>query len=117
MATDKAAKKAIARDRHMRITPNKLRAVANLIRGKKVEVAIDTLRYCPRRGAKSILKVVQSALANADVQGGLDVDRLKVSMIRVDEGPSWKRHRPRSRGMAAPLVKRTSHLTVELAEG
>ncbi len=102
--------------KHVRIAPNKLRAVVNMVRGKRVETALDLLRYCDRRGAESVLKLVKSAVANADQKGGVDVDRLVVRKIQVDEGPRWKRSRPRSRGMAQPIVKRTSHVKVELVE-
>ncbi|MBI2343324.1 MAG: 50S ribosomal protein L22 [Deltaproteobacteria bacterium] len=109
-------KSVTATFRHVRITPNKLRAVVDLVRGKRVDQAIDLLRYCERRGAKSVLKIVKSALANADQQGGIDVDRLVVGIIRVDDGPRWRRFRPRSRGMAHPIIKRSSHLNIELIE-
>ena len=102
--------------RYVRIAPNKLRAVVNIVRGKPVESAVDLLRYCPRRGAESVLKLVKSAIANADQRGGVDVDRLVIQSIKVDEGPRWKRSRPRSRGMANPVIKRTSHIFVELSE-
>ncbi len=102
--------------KYVRIAPNKARAVANLVRGKGVEEAIDILRYCPRRGAESLLKLVKSAVANADQRGGIDVDRLIVGKLLVNDGSRSKRFRPRSRGMASPFVKRSSHLNIELVE-
>lgn len=107
---------ASAEFRFVRSAPNKLRAVANLVRGKGVEAALDILRFCPRRGATPMLKLVKSAVANADQKGGIDVDRLIVGKLVVNEGPRGKRFRPRSRGMAHPVVKRTCHLNIELVE-
>jgi large subunit ribosomal protein L22 len=102
--------------RHVRISPTKLRGLVNLVRGQRVEDAIDILRLSPRGGASVILKLVKSAVANVDVQGALNVDKLKIGAITVNEGPRLRRFRPRSRGMAAPIRKRTSHLNIELVE-
>ena len=107
---------ATAEFRFVRIAPNKVRAVANLVRGKGVEEALDILRYTPRRGAASVLKLVKSAVANADQRGGIDVDRLIVGKLIVNEGPRTKRMRPRSRGMAHPFIKSSCHLCIELTE-
>ncbi len=111
-----AAKSSTAIFRHVRIAPNKMRAVVNLVRGKPVEQALDLLRYCPRSGATNVLKLIKSAVANADQQGGVDVDRLMVREIRVDEGPRGRRQRARSRGMAVVVIRRTSHVSVQLVE-
>lgn len=102
--------------RYVRIAPTKLRGLVNLVRGKQVEKALDLLRFSPQRGATSVLKLVKSAVANADSRGGVDVDRLYIGSIKVDEGPRWKRHRPRSKGMANGIIKRTSHVSIELVE-
>lgn len=102
--------------KHVRISPQKARAVVNLVRGKKVQSAIDTLNYCPRHAAPIVSKLIKSAVANANVSGGVDIDNLHVSEIYVGCGPSLKRWRARARGMAGPIIKRTSHITVLLEE-
>lgn len=107
---------AQARFSHVRIAPRKMEGIADLVRGKRVEEALALLQLCPRKGAESILKLLKSAVANADQRGGVDVDRLFVRAIRVNGGPQQKRWRPRSRGMAHPILKRTTHVEVELGE-
>lgn len=102
--------------RFVKISPTKIRAVAGLVRGKKVEEALDLLRYNVRRSATPLLKLLKSAVANADQKGGVDVDRLYVKSLLVNEGPRMKRMRPRSRGMANRVVKAMSHIVVELGE-
>lgn len=102
--------------KHIRISPTKLRSVANLVRGKRVEDALDVLRFTSSKGAVPVFKLVKSAIANADQKNTVNIDKLFIKTIKVDEGPRWKRFRPRSRGMANPYVKRTSHLSIELAE-
>ncbi|MBI4238005.1 MAG: 50S ribosomal protein L22 [Deltaproteobacteria bacterium] len=101
---------------HVRMAPTKVRVVANLVRGKRVETAMELLQFCTRRAAGPVLKLLKSALANADQRGGVDVDRLYVRTLTVNEGPRLKRSRPRSRGMAHPIVKASSHLQIELGE-
>lgn len=93
-----------------------MEGIADLVRGKRVEEALQLLQFCPRRGAGQLLKLLKSAVANADQRGGADVDRLYVRAIQVNEGPRMKRWRARSRGMAQPVLKRMSHLRVELGE-
>ena len=110
----KAASRAVFK--HVRLSPRKMKGVLSLVRGKDLQSAIDTLTYCRRRAAKSVLKLIKSAAANADNKGGFDLDNLVIKTITVSQGPTLKRHRPRSRGMANPILKRTSHITVELAE-
>jgi len=99
------------------VTPRKARYVVDLIRGKPVNEALDILRFCPRRAAGLLSKVVMSALANAQ-QSESDVDhnRLRLVDVRADDGPTVKRWTPRSRGQMYPLLLRYSHLTVVLAE-
>ena len=106
--------KAVAR--YIRISPQKARLVADLIRGKDVETAINTLRFMPKKGARIIRKVVESALANAGQNDAIDVDTLYVKTIFVDGGPSLKRIQPRSMGRANRILKRSSHITVVLDE-
>jgi large subunit ribosomal protein L22 len=95
-----------------RISPTKVRPFADLIRGKTTEQAIDALKYLPNRGARMLEKVLASAIANAEDRGARNVMNLKVALARVDGGPSFKRFRPRARGMAAPIIKRMAHIHV-----
>ncbi|MCP3851559.1 MAG: 50S ribosomal protein L22 [Gammaproteobacteria bacterium] len=106
--------KAVAK--YIRISPQKARLVADVIRGKNVETAITTLRFMPKKAAKIIRKVVESAVANADQNEAIDVDTLYVKDILVDGGPMLKRFRPRAQGRATRILKRTSHITVVVAE-
>jgi len=106
--------KAVARN--IRISPQKARLVADLIRGKDVELAINTLRFMPKKGARIIRKLVESALANAGQNEAIDVDTLYVKTIFVDGGPTLKRIQPRSMGRANRILKRSSHITVVLDE-
>ena len=105
-----------ATHRFAKIAPRKARYVMDLVRNQQVEKSLEILRFCPRRGAPMIAKVIQSALANAIQEGGMESDALHVIDARVDEGPTGKRWRPRARGMAFPILKRTSHLTIVLGE-
>lgn len=105
-----------ATHRFARITPRKARYVMDLVRNQPVERSLEILRFCHRRSAPMIAKVITSALSNAIQEGGASPERLVVREARVDEGPTGKRWRPRARGMAYPIFKRTSHLTVILAE-
>ena len=107
---------AVARVRFLRVTPRKAMLVANLIRGKKVQEALDSLSFNKRHVAKDLKKLLQSALANADQKGGMDPDNLYIKKITVDRGPILKRWRARARGMAGRIEKRTSHITLELDE-
>lgn len=106
--------KAVARD--IRISPQKARLVADLIRGKDVETAINTLRFMPKKGARIIRKLVESALANAGQNEAIDVDTLYIKKIFVDGGSMLKRIRPRAQGRACRILKRSSHITVVLDE-
>ncbi|GAB4261704.1 MULTISPECIES: 50S ribosomal protein L22 [Deferrisoma] len=102
--------------RYLRMSPRKVRLVADLVRGRRVEEAIRILRFTPRRASLPVRKVIESAVANAENNHGLDIDQLWVREIRVDEGPTLKRWRPRARGRATPIMKRTSHVAVVLEE-
>lgn len=106
--------KAVAK--HIRISPRKARQVVDLVRGKSVGEALDILRFMPNKAATPVFKVVESAAANAENNFDMNRDDLFVSKIFVDEGPTMKRIRPRARGMADRIRKRTSHITVVLAE-
>ena len=106
--------KAVAR--YIRMSPRKARYVADLIRGKKVEDALDVLAFTPRRASNTVSRLLKSAIANAGQNESIDVDTLYVKKIFVDEGPMLKRFRPRAMGRAARIRKRTSHITVILDE-
>lgn len=105
-----------ARIKMIRITPRKMRIVANYVRGKDVQKAIDFLTFCKRRAARPLLKLIKSAVANADQKGGIDLDNLFIKELLVDKGPTMKRWMPRARGMATPILKRTSRVNVVLDE-
>lgn len=105
-----------ASHRFARIAPRKARYVMDLVREMRVENALETLRFNHRRASPMIAKVIRSAMANAVQEGGAKTEDLVIARAYVDEGPTWKRWRPRARGMAFPIFKRTSHLNVELQE-
>lgn len=99
-------------EKYIRISPKKARLVADVVRGQNAVTALATLRFMPKKAAKIIYKALNSAVANATNNAGLDKNDLIISRITVDKGPSLKRFRPRSKGMASALLKRTSHITV-----
>lgn len=105
-----------ASHRYARVTARKARYVMDLIRHQPVERALDTLQFTSRRAAPMISKVVKSALQNAIQEGGANPEDLVIAKALADEGPTWKRWQPRARGMAFPILKRTSHLKIELAD-
>ena len=102
--------------RFLRMAPRKVRLVADQVRGQPVEEALQALRFSPRAASRPLKKLIESAVANAENNHGLDIDTLWVREIRVDEGPTLKRWRPRAQGRAFPVMKRTSHVSVVLAE-
>ena len=102
--------------RHARVSPQKARLVADQIRGLPVENALNVLAFSPKKAAGLIKKVLDSAIANAEHNEGADVDELKVSAIFVNEGPVMKRLRARAKGRANRILKRTSHITVTVAD-
>jgi large subunit ribosomal protein L22 len=102
-----------------RVSAQKARLVANVVRGKDVEEAIEVLSFTNKKSAPIIRKLVESAVANAEVKNAssgaeIDVDDLFVEVITVDAGPSLRRFRPRARGRATKILKKTSHITVVL---
>jgi large subunit ribosomal protein L22 len=101
--------------RYARIAPRKARLVADLIKGLPLDQAEAQLMYTSKRAAKIILKLIESAKANA-LAKKFDLNKLYVKNITVDQGPMFKRYLPRARGMATPIQKKTSHITVILAE-
>jgi len=106
----------VARARYIRISPFKARLVADMIRGKPVEQALQILSFTPKASAPLLKKVLNSAVANAENKGDIDVDTLFIKSVLVDEGPTWKRFQPRAMGRASPIRKRTSHITIVLDE-
>lgn len=110
------AKEAKSIAKYVRIAPRKVRIVADLIRGKNVEDAFAILRFTPKRGSTLLEKVLRSAVANAENNFDMDVDKLYVSSCYVDQGPTLKRIHPRSRGQAFSILKHTSHITVVVSE-
>ncbi|MBN2419017.1 MAG: 50S ribosomal protein L22 [Deltaproteobacteria bacterium] len=100
--------------RYVRISPQKVRLVMDQIRGKKVEDALNMLKFAPQKGAVLLLKLVNSAVANAQQSSDVDVDKLYIKKIFADDGPMFKRIIPRASGRATRILKRTSHLTVVL---
>lgn len=109
--------RAAATLKHARISAQKARLVADLIRGQRVEQALNTLSFSTKKGAGLVKKVLESAIANAEHNAGADVDELKVESIQVNEGPTMKRIMPRAKGRANRIMKRTSHITLTVAEG
>ena len=106
--------KAVAK--YIRIAPRKVRIVVDLIRGKSVGEAIAILKFTPKVGSEVVEKVLKSAIANAEHNYDMNVDKLFVSEAFVDQGPTLKRIHPRSRGQAFKILKRSSHVTVAVKE-
>ncbi|CAH0993241.1 50S ribosomal protein L22 [Sinobacterium norvegicum] len=99
-----------------RISAQKARLVADQIRGKSVEEALDVLAFSNKKAAEIVKKVLDSAIANAEHNEGADIDELNVSTVFVDEGMTMKRIRPRAKGRADRIMKRTCHITVKVAD-
>ena len=106
----------VAKLKGARMSAQKARLVADQIRGKSVESALDILQFSTKKGADIIKKVLESAIANAEHNDVADVDELKVSTIFVDEGMTMKRIKPRAKGRADRIFKRSCHITVKVAE-
>ncbi|MDR5898995.1 MULTISPECIES: 50S ribosomal protein L22 [Vreelandella] len=105
-----------AKLRGARLSAQKARLVADQVRGKPVAEALDLLTFSPKKAATLVKKVLQSAIANAEENEGMDIDELRVSTICVDEGMTLKRIKPRAKGRADRILKRTCHITVKVAE-
>jgi large subunit ribosomal protein L22 len=101
---------------YARISPQKCRLVADQIRGLPVEKALQLLAFSPKKASALVKKVLESAIANAEHNDGADIDELKVSKIFVDQGPTLKRMRARAKGRGNRILKRTSHITVMVAD-
>jgi large subunit ribosomal protein L22 len=109
---------ATAKLRYLRITPRKVRVVADLIRGKKVDRALAQLAFVEKRAAEPLAKLLRSAVANADQssKGSVDVDQLVVKSLMVDQGPSLRRYMPRAMGRAFKILKKTSHISLTVTD-
>ena len=106
-----------AKLRHARISPQKCRLVADLVRGKPVGGALGLLKFTPKKGAELVLKVLESAIANAEHNLGADIDQLRVARIEIDAAPVLKRFAARAKGRGNRIVKRNSHITVQVSDG
>ncbi|NLV88980.1 MAG: 50S ribosomal protein L22 [Tissierellia bacterium] len=106
--------RAIAK--YVRISPRKVNFICKEIRGKQVDEALSILRFTPKKGARILEKVLTSAIANAENNFNMDRDNLYVSDAYANDGPHMKRWRPKARGMAYPILKRTSHIGVVVKE-
>ena len=98
------------------VSAQKARLVADQVRGQKVDQALNTLAFSPKKAAHLVKKVLESAIANAEHNDGADVDELRVSAIFVDEGMTMKRIKPRAKGRADRIFKRTCHITVKVSD-
>jgi large subunit ribosomal protein L22 len=105
-----------AKLRYARISAQKVRLVADQVRGKPVEQALQLLSFSPKKAAAIVKKVLESAIANAEHNEGADIDELKVSTIYVDDGPSMRRWQARAKGRVNHIIKRTSHVTVMVGD-
>ncbi|QIZ78461.1 50S ribosomal protein L22 [Ferrimonas lipolytica] len=106
----------LAKHRFARTSPQKARLVADQIRGLPVDRALDILTFSNKKAGSLVKKVLESAIANAEHNEGLDIDNLKITKIFVDEGPTMKRIMPRAKGRADRILKRSSHITVVVAD-
>src|SRR5271155_4765905 len=102
--------------RYARISPQKCRLVVDTIRGKSATLAVTTLKFMPKKGAKIVLKVLDSAIAN-DYNFNADVDELKVTRVEVDPAPMFKRFHARAKGRGVRIAKRNSHILVQVSDG
>lgn len=100
----------------VQISPQKVRLVADQIRGKSAEEALDILAFSKKKAAAIVLKLLNSAIANAEHNDGADVDELRISTIFVNEGRTLKRLKPRAKGRADRILKRACHITVKVAD-
>jgi large subunit ribosomal protein L22 len=115
-ARSKGKMETLARTRYIRLSPQKLRLICNLVVGKTVDQALSILQFTPKKGAKVVSKTLMAAVANARDQQNVDEDRLFVKRVTADIGPTWKRSLQRAHMHATPILKRTSHLTVVVDE-
>jgi large subunit ribosomal protein L22 len=106
-----------AKLKYARISAQKCRLVADVVRGEPVGSALATLKFMPKKGAELVRKVLASAVANAEHNHGVDIDELKVSRVLIDVAPQLKRFAARAKGRGTRIVKRNSHITVAVSDG
>lgn len=114
-STDIQTREVRATAKYVRVSPGKARLVVDLVRGKSVAAAFDILHFSERNVAVDVEKVLRSAVANAENNNGMRADDLFIKYAYVDEGPTLKRIRPRAKGSASRILKRTSHITIIVA--
>ncbi len=102
--------------KHLRVSPRKARLLADMIRGKSVQKALDALRFTKKKTSIDFIKLVKQAVANAGQKASVDTDQLIVGKVFVNQGPVMKRFMPRAKGSASPILKRFSHIYLELIE-
>jgi len=102
--------------KYLRVSAQKTRLVADMVRGKKVDEALILLRFTPKKSGRLITKVLRSAMANAENAKSFDLEKLYIKIIKIDQGPRLKRFRPRAMGRATRIIKPSSHITVVLQE-
>lgn len=102
--------------KYVRISPQKVRKLIDAVKGRPVEDSLNILKFMPQKGATIMEKLVRSAVANAEQKPDIDVDNLVIKNVIADQGPTLKRFRARARGRGTRILKRTSHITVILAE-
>ncbi len=103
--------------RYARISPQKCRLVASQIRGKPVSQALHILQFSRKKAAHLVRKVLESAIANAENNDGADIDELRVSVVMIGDAPTYARFRARAKGRGSRIIKRNSHITVQVADG
>jgi large subunit ribosomal protein L22 len=103
--------------KYVRISPQKVRKLIDVVKGKPVEEGLNLIKFMPQKAATIVEKTIRSAVANADQVPDLDVDSLVIQNITADQGPTLKRFKARARGRGTRILKRTSHITVILTEG
>jgi large subunit ribosomal protein L22 len=106
-----------AKLKNARLSPQKGRLIADMVRGKPVGQALNTLKFTPKKGADLMYKVLSSAVANAENNESADIDELKVEIVTVDAAPMLKRFHARAKGRGNRIVKRSSHITVTVGDG
>ena len=102
--------------RYARISPQKVRLIADEIRGKNVDDALKVLSFTPKKSARIVKKVLESAIANAEHNHGADIDELKVTIVEVNIAPSLNRNRARAKGRGTRIIKRNSHITIRVGD-
>jgi large subunit ribosomal protein L22 len=102
--------------KYVRISPRKVHIMIGAVKGKPIETAVEILKFMPQKAAAIVEKIIRSAVSNADQHPDIDVDSLVIRNIIADQGPTLKRFKARARGRGTRILKRTSHITVILAE-